>query len=548
MDDADKIIVEHLQQVGCGFEVETLKDFDAEKTLEAVAKLLKAIIPNFSAPTSVPHNMVAKYNIGMKLADAIISLGFKGELGYQSFLYSNKVELRRIFSFLIEKLPKDEKTSPVQATGFTFRRALASALTVELEKPWLPVYARGNCVKQPFNPVIVTSAEEVVEISDRHILIASILQANASLRAKILRPSHEFAKIVEMIHDKKAILPPLQNESSMLENAQNVVMEPEGPETASTDVLIQDEVHVMEHCSLKLGEELEQADLELEKVNNEMVNAQVALEGLESAIQKERQANKIRVKADELIENHGPEGAVKFCIHYLKTLQTKSKKLAFEWEKHRRPMIEELRRLRQENSAKWSEQRNKRERMERLERERQRMVQEYSLKKELVKQLQAEWNKLSQKDANVTQCSSYLLRIREIVASVARQREEIEKVLIDNRKQQREMNLLSDRLERTFAAAEIFFNRQSCKMEDAKKVHQYIVEIHRDCKNILEAVESNGAIQREIRDLEERIDKEKESKVVENLARITADFNQMKMENDAIETELTKKGIILVHI
>lgn len=211
-------------------------------------------------------------------------------------------------------------------------------------------------------------------------------------------------------------------------------------------------------------------------------------------------------------------------------------------------MVEELRRLRQENSAKWSEQRNKRERMERLERERQRMVQEYSLKKELVKQLQAEWDKLSQKDANVTQCSQYLSRIREIVASVSRQREEIEKVLLENRKQQREMNLLSDRLERTFAAAEIFFNRQSARVEDAKRVHRNIVEIHRDCKQIFEAVESTGTIQREIRDLEERIDKERESKVVENLARITADFNQMKMENDAIETELTKKGILVAQI
>lgn len=549
MEDADRIIVEHLQQVRCNFEVKSLKDFETDKTLEAVIKLLKAIIPDFSAPTSVPHNMVAKYNIGMKLADAIVSLGFKGELGYQSFLYSNEVELRRIFSFLIEKLPKDEKASPVQTTGFTFKKAFASALRVELEKPWLPPYARSESVKRPFRPVSIDLTTDVVEIADRHTLIASILQANASLRAKISRPSHEeFSRIVEMVQEKKAASPSLQKEFPMAEDARENVMEQEEPKAVEADVSALDELSAMEQRSVQLSEELEVADQEVEKIMNEMINAQVALEEFESVLEKERQSSKIRLKASELIDEHGPEGAVKFCTSYLENLQAKSSKLAIEWEEHRQPMIEKLRRLRQENSAKWSAQRNKRERIERLERQRQRMVQEYSLKKVLVKQLEAEWDKLSQKDANVTQCSQYLSRIHEIVASVARQREDIEKVLLENRKQQREMNLLSDRLERTFAAAEIFFNRQSAKIEDAKKVHQNITEIHRDCKSIFEAVESNGIIQREIRDLEERIDKEKESKVVENLARISADFNQMKMENDAIETELTKKGIIIAHI
>lgn len=34
-------------------------------------------------------------------------LGFKGEIGYQTFLYANEHELRKIMMFLIEKLPKE---------------------------------------------------------------------------------------------------------------------------------------------------------------------------------------------------------------------------------------------------------------------------------------------------------------------------------------------------------------------------------------------------------------------------------------------------------
>lgn len=560
MEDADRIIVEHLQQLGCDFEVESMKDFDAEKTLEAVVKLLKAIIPDFSAPTSVPHNMVAKYNIGMKLADAITSLGFKGDLGYQSFLYSNEVELRRIFGFLIEKLPKDEKPSPAQSTGSKFKKALASVLRSELDKPWLPLYARPATTKRPFQPITVSTASEIVQITDRHIFIATILHANASLRAKLTRPSKdEFARLVEVIQDKKAI-PALQKESSMPEDAQDQAQEEVKTATMSEnseDVAAavtestpnpEQELELMDERRFQLDEELQEVDMELDKVTSEMVNVQLALEEVETLVEGEKHADKLRSRAEELIVERGADGAMEFCNEYLTNLQAKSVKLATEWEEHRRPLVDQLRRLRQENTTRWGEQRSRRERIERLDRERQRMIQEYSLKKELVKQLQAEWDKLSAKDANVTQCSSYLTRIREIVSSVARQREEIEKILVDNRKQQREMNLLSDRLERTFAAAEIFFTHQSSRIDDAKRVHRHIIEIHKDCKSIFEAVEATGTIQREIRDLEERIDKERESKVVENLARITADFNQMKMENDAIERELTKKGVIIAQI
>lgn len=39
-------------------------------------------------------------------------LGYKNEVGYETFLYGSEVEIRRLLIFLIEKLPKeiDQKT------------------------------------------------------------------------------------------------------------------------------------------------------------------------------------------------------------------------------------------------------------------------------------------------------------------------------------------------------------------------------------------------------------------------------------------------------
>ena len=34
-------------------------------------------------------------------------MGYSGEIGYQTFLYSNENDIRKIFMFLIEKVPKE---------------------------------------------------------------------------------------------------------------------------------------------------------------------------------------------------------------------------------------------------------------------------------------------------------------------------------------------------------------------------------------------------------------------------------------------------------
>lgn len=37
-------------------------------------------------------------------------MGYTGEVGYQTFLYSNEADLRRVLMFLIERLPKEGQT------------------------------------------------------------------------------------------------------------------------------------------------------------------------------------------------------------------------------------------------------------------------------------------------------------------------------------------------------------------------------------------------------------------------------------------------------
>jgi hypothetical protein len=45
------------------------------------------------------------------------NLGYTGDIGYQTFLYSSETDVRRVFVFLIEKLPKESEKSIVEPTG-----------------------------------------------------------------------------------------------------------------------------------------------------------------------------------------------------------------------------------------------------------------------------------------------------------------------------------------------------------------------------------------------------------------------------------------------
>lgn len=44
-------------------------------------------------------------------------LGYLGEIGYQTFLYSSEADVRRVFMFLVEKLPKESDKGPSHPEG-----------------------------------------------------------------------------------------------------------------------------------------------------------------------------------------------------------------------------------------------------------------------------------------------------------------------------------------------------------------------------------------------------------------------------------------------
>lgn len=79
--------------------------------MSAISHCLETMIPGGSFPHKLPPSMSLRLKVATNLAEQIKELGFRGDMGYQSILYSNEIEIRRVLMFLIERLPREANKS-----------------------------------------------------------------------------------------------------------------------------------------------------------------------------------------------------------------------------------------------------------------------------------------------------------------------------------------------------------------------------------------------------------------------------------------------------
>jgi len=135
MEEADAIILLSLRQLGCPLDanVTSLAQLKTEQLVLCTARVLNAINPEFEIPSGsimelpkatvfrVCSNLALAIKVRLSIALGIFEifllsqkLGYNGDLGYHSFLYPNEADVRTMFSFLMEKMPKNEGGEPAE--------------------------------------------------------------------------------------------------------------------------------------------------------------------------------------------------------------------------------------------------------------------------------------------------------------------------------------------------------------------------------------------------------------------------------------------------
>ncbi|XP_049437631.1 coiled-coil domain-containing protein 22 isoform X2 [Epinephelus fuscoguttatus] len=629
MEEVDKILIHALRQVGTDVSEETdsVRQFSSELIVEAVVRCIRVIDPGLGSalPTSLPPGMSARFRVGMSLAQACQDIGYKGEIGYQTFLYSNEPEIRSLLMFLVEKLPRESSEASDQPTGksVVLQRAIAAAIKAQLVVPWLP----PNCslplhgeTQRPgalhsfhVQPLRLphctkgTGKKQLKEVKDyqRDILPPVTAQPShhATVVASILE-QHTAELSAAQVWDNEwnsqgllSRLTPQEYRSRKLTRLRKRVEEqlrcaalpfPEsafgGPRvTSDLSELLQafrgsaPSEHILtkgthfahtqkftftqaaagtspvpsgrqSESDIQLRQQEEQLSLQqqfqqlcsnVDQITADMkhmsvTNAQVLDELKQRELGNSEKEEKMQVKKKTIDLLPDADDNLLKLQALVEASAKRVVNLASQWEKHRAPLINEHRRLKEICSNQDLESSRKLSEIKSLHDKIRVSTEEAKKKEEIYKQLVTELESLPQDVSR----SAYTQRILEIVSNIKKQKEEITKILSDTKELQKEINNLTGKLDRTFAVTDELVFKDAKKDESVRKSYKYLAALHENCNQLIQTIEDTGTILREIRDLEEQIETENSSKTVANLERILDDYKAIRQENTALAAKV----------
>ncbi|XP_053173021.1 coiled-coil domain-containing protein 22 isoform X2 [Scomber japonicus] len=627
MEEVDKILIHTLKQVGTEVseEVNSVKEFTSELIVEAVVRCIRVIDPGLGSalPTSLPPGMSARFRVGMSLAQACQDIGYKGEIGYQTFLYSNEPEIRSLLMFLVERLPRESAETSDQPTGksVVLQRAIAAAIKAQLSVPWLPPNCRlplhgetqspgglhsfhvqplslPHCTKGPTKKELIDYQRDILppvtaQPSNHASVVASILEqhtaelsaaqewdsewnsqglvsrltpqeyrsrkltrlrkrAEEQLRSASL-PSAESAfggprstsDLSELLQAFRGSAPANQvlTKGSHFTHTQKFTFTQEAAAVTSpipTGRQSEGDVQLRQEEELaSLQQQFQQLCTDVDQLTADMkhmgvTNTQVLdeLKQRELGNTEEEERMQVKKKTIDLLPD-ADNNLVKFQAQ----VEASAKRvlhLASQWEKHRAPLIEEHRTLKEICSNQDLESSRKLSEIKSLHDKIRVSTEEAKKKEEIYKQLVTELENLPQ-DASR---SAYTQRILEIVSNIKKQKEEITKILSDTKELQKEINNLTGKLDRTFAVTDELVFKDAKKDESVRKSYKYLAALHENCNHLIQTIEDTGTILREIRDLEEQIETEHGNKTVANLERILDDYKAIRQENSALAAKV----------
>uniref|UniRef100_H2RV51 Coiled-coil domain-containing protein 22 n=1 Tax=Takifugu rubripes TaxID=31033 RepID=H2RV51_TAKRU len=616
MEEVDGILIHALKQVGTEVseDIGSIKQFSSELMVEAVVRCIRAIHPGLGAtlPTSLPPGMSARFRVGMSLAQACQELGYKGEIGYQTFLYSNETEIRSLLMFVVEKLPRERSENLDQPTGkmLLLQRAVAAAIRAQLAAPWLPptcrlplqqdlqgpgpwhrfhsqplVWPRGpegpgeqlqKGASLPLQPSGFSNLKDhqrsflrpvTAQLSHRASAVASILERHtAELTAaqewdsewnsqgllSRLSPQDYRSRKLTRLHKRieeqlrSAVLPPSKSASTSdlsevlqafrgsapsdgvlakgthFTHSQKFTFtrEDAAAATDSSTVGVQSERdgELQQQVLMSLQQQLQHLHGDVDQLTGDMKRVSVLSQVLNELKQRnlgnseKEEKMEMKKKAIDLLPD-----ADNNLVQLQLVVETSVKRvvnLAAQWEKHRAPLIQEHRRLKEMCSNHH--------------------VRLHTHIRTFSQSQVAQVDRLPQEASR----SAYTQRILEIVSNIKKQKEEITKILMDTKHLQKEINSLTGKLDRTFAVTDEMVFKDAKKDESVRKSYKYLAALHENCNQLIQTIEDTGTILREIRDLEEQIETENGNKTVANLERILEDYRAVRQENSALAAKV----------
>ena len=397
-------------------------------------------------------------------------LGYKSDVGYQTFLYGNESDIRKLFLFLLEKLPKEDehRISSLATTGLStdIRTRLKRA---DIRTVWLPFMTDDGGPNAWSVDTCLTKS-----VNFKPILMNKVAPNRRKYYDKCLKLPNSVSAIMEwnsLMLDSEANDNQLfvKSKKISIESCANTALKADIP-SATIGQTKDDLVSTVDNRSeSSLDNQLQKSDIvkKEEKLNLIINDLENELKSLEKDIQKHKNfENKVNVyenilkeETKHLRELEANDKSSQELVSQINELKQEIEVLSEKWQEIQDMLSNQLKQLMLESNAKNERHSALQRKLNDLKKSINAKVKEIKVKESLLKELN---EKVPQQWPPSR--SSYTKRILEIVANVKKQNEETKKVLLETRTLQKEINTLSGKLSRTFTVAdeEIFKVRQSC--------------------------------------------------------------------------------------
>ncbi|XP_061515734.1 coiled-coil domain-containing protein 22 homolog [Anopheles gambiae] len=531
MDDIDNIVLHSLRQIDCDLDedIQGLEQFTPAVLVRTVSKCLLLIDPSLDLPQTLPPGMAQRFTVTARLAEACTAVGYRRDIGYQTFLYSNVAEVRRVFMFLIEQLPKDstdaaDPEAPLDRVTDLENRILDS----------MRQQLRGR--KDPATPLDLRNATLGWAGSRSRANIPFVTQSDvtAEIKQYWLRRSGFWEEEKDEV-DRRAPDVAASTDDSILKlqayYAQNKAQCPlaeELEEAAETpDRLGQLDALEQEIAAIETA--ISESRREQRELHAKRRTVAESAQAVESVVEKLKEEKKIKERTHILLEN--PEVNVAKLESIIAAAGEKMKKLQSQWEAHRSPLVATLEEHQAKNSDQVSKSQKVLDQIESARHKSEEVIVDLQTKSALHARLVQEYERMGRTVSR----TAYTSRILEIIGNIRKQKTDIDKILHDTRSLQKEINSITGQLDRQFTVTDDLIFRNAKRDEYCKRAYILLVALHTECSELTALVQETGTVKREVRELEDQIENEKDRNVVTNLAQIGQDLEEMQRESRRLE-------------
>ena len=446
-----------------------MADFNADAVLEIIASLINLIkapeVPFKSVQP--PVSMSARYKMGSMISEAIKNLGFSSnDIGYQTFIYCQEQELRSVFMFLLEQLPKETSSEeyvyedPKAEQKRKLARSLDKVQTNEEIKKQSAFSSWDVEDMKDEDLFKLLPKETRMAAIEAKIKLNSLIEHNENLKLTEISEVTKSEPIKELKIQNDVPDNHASDDQALVSKVEPVEVEQEVIIKDSSKPSVPSQDSKLEALKLKKS----QMEEELEQIHKEykMDYKKLKADRLELKNQEENQialSEELKVKQKEVEKRDkilkllpsGEENLQKLKEMVSKK-KTKLRGLQDQFELHKASIIEdkdkmegEIRKLKMAQSQnvlnkemstkdhiKWTE-------------------EELEKQKELGRKLAKQQEKIPK---DFVPRSEYTSQIMDILNNVAKQKNETKKVIEEIRTLQKDINMQEGKLGRTYADAD----------------------------------------------------------------------------------------------